>query len=151
MRWGATSISATAKQEFSAGGVVVRGGDVAVVVPVKRSPDGQRRLSLPKGHLDGGETAEQAATREVREEAGVVAELIDGLGQIRYQFEKKGAMVDKTVVFFLFAYRSGDVADHDHEIEEARWIPLDQAARTLTHPLEREVVTRALSRLRSDR
>lgn len=151
MRWGATSISAPAKREFSAGGVVVRDGDVAVVVPVKRSSDGQRRLSLPKGHLDGGETAEQAATREVREEAGVVAELIDGLGEIRYQFEKKGAMVDKTVAFFLFAYRSGDVADHDHEVEDARWVPLEQAARTLTHPLEREVVTRALSRLRSDR
>ncbi|MGB0094669.1 MAG: NUDIX domain-containing protein [Solirubrobacteraceae bacterium] len=139
------------KREFSAGGVVVRDGQAVVIVPVKRSLDGARVLGLPKGHLDGDETPEQAATREVREETGVEAELIERLGEIRYRFERRRVTVEKTVVFYLFEYRSGDVADHDHEIEEALWMSLEEAAEALTHPSEREIVTRALSRVASDR
>ena len=112
--------------EFSAGGVVVRGDDVAVIVPVKRDADGNRVLGLPKGHLDGDETPEAAATREVREETGVDAELIDELGEVRYPYQRAGRQVDKLVRFYLFEYRSGDVADHDHEIEDARWMPLEE-------------------------
>lgn len=138
-------------RDFSAGGVVVRGDQVVVIVPVKRSLEGNRVLALPKGHLDDGETPEHAATREVREETGVEAELIEKLGEIRYRYERKRAVVDKTVAFYLFEYRSGDVADHDHEIEDARWMPLEEAAQALTHAGEREIVTRALSRMAPDR
>jgi 8-oxo-dGTP pyrophosphatase MutT (NUDIX family) len=140
-----------ADPEFSAGGVVVRGDDVAVIVPVKRGSHGNRVLGLPKGHPDGHETAEQAATREVAEETGVTAELIERLGETNYTYERKGRRVAKRVVFFLFEYRSGDLADHDHEIEDARWMPLKEAARSLTYPGEREMINRALSRLASDR
>jgi 8-oxo-dGTP pyrophosphatase MutT (NUDIX family) len=141
----------TGAEEFSAGGVVVRGGDVVVIVPVKRSADGRRVLGLPKGHLDGDETPEEAARREVTEETGVQADLIEELGDVFYRYERKGRSVVKVVRFYRFAYRSGDVADHDHEIEEARWIPLGQAARELTYPGEREMVERALSRTAADR
>jgi 8-oxo-dGTP pyrophosphatase MutT (NUDIX family) len=137
--------------EVSAGGVVVRDEDVIVVVPVRRAADGSKVLGLPKGHIDPGETAEHAAEREVREETGVEAELLDELGEVRYSYQRRGRLVDKVVRFFRFEYRSGDVADHDHEMEDARWIPLADAARSLTYEGEREMVRRALSRGRSDR
>jgi ADP-ribose pyrophosphatase YjhB (NUDIX family) len=125
-----TSSDPITQREFSAGGVVVRGDDVVVIVPVKRDTAGNRVLGLPKGHPDGSETAEAAALREVREETGVQGEVI---------------------TFFLVEYRSGDLSDHDHEVEEARWIPLTQAARSLTYAGEREMVVRALSQTASDR
>jgi len=131
--------------------VVVRGGEVVVIVPVKRAADGRRVLGLPKGHLDGDETPEQAAQREVAEETGVQAELVSELGDVRYRYERRGRRVAKVVRFYLFRYLSGDVADHDHEIEEARWIPLEQAVRELTYPGEREMVQRALSHRAEDR
>jgi 8-oxo-dGTP pyrophosphatase MutT (NUDIX family) len=134
------------RDEFSAGGVVLRDGQVVVIVPVKRAADGSRVLALPKGHPDGDETPEQAARREVAEEAGVTGELIEPLGDVTYNYERKGHSVAKVVRFFLFEYRAGDVADHDHEIEEARWMPLAEAARELTYAGEREMVQRAMSR-----
>jgi 8-oxo-dGTP pyrophosphatase MutT (NUDIX family) len=131
--------------------VVVDGDRVIVIVPVKRSADGRRVLGLPKGHPDGHETPEQAARREVAEEAGVTGELIEELGDVRYHYERRGRSIDKVVRYFLFRYRSGDPADHDHEIEEARWMPLAQAAWELTYPGERQMVRRALSRSVTDR
>jgi 8-oxo-dGTP pyrophosphatase MutT (NUDIX family) len=141
----------TERAEFSAGGVVVRDGRVVVIVPVKRGPGGARVLGLPKGHPDGDESAEQAARREVAEEAGVTGELIEPLGDVTYTYERGGRPVTKRVRFYLFEYRSGDVADHDHEIEEARWMPLAEAARELTYAGEREMVQRAMSRSLRDR
>ncbi len=138
-------------REFSAGGVVVRGEDVAVIVPHRRSPEGARVLALPKGHPDGDESLAQAAAREVREEAGVETEMIEKLGDVRYWYQRDGRRILKQVSFFLFRYRSGDTADHDHEIEDAHWIPLEEAATALSFEGERDMVARALSRLRGDR
>ncbi len=129
----------------------MRGDEVVVIVPIKRDAAGNKVLGLPKGHIDGDETPEQAATREVREETGVAAELIDELGDVRYSYLRNGRRVDKVVRFYLFGYRSGDVADHDHEIEDARWMPLEEAARSLSYSGEREMVHRALSRMAADR
>jgi 8-oxo-dGTP pyrophosphatase MutT (NUDIX family) len=138
-------------RELSAGGVVVRDGQVAVVIPRKLSPEGRPVLALPKGHPDGDETLEQAATREVREETGLDAEPVEKLGDIGYFYRRKGALVRKTVAFFLFRYLGGDLADHDHEITEARWLPLEEARTALTFEGERAMVDRALSRTRPDR
>lgn len=129
----------------------MRGNEVAVIVPVKRDADGNRVLGLPKGHPDGEETPVQAASREVEEETGVSADLVDTLGEIEYAYERGGRRIAKRVAFYLFRYRSGDLADHDHEIEDARWIPLEEAASVLTYEGERQMVGRALSRLASDR
>jgi 8-oxo-dGTP pyrophosphatase MutT (NUDIX family) len=137
--------------EFSAGGVVVRDGEVIVIVPVKRDASGNRVLGLPKGHPREDETPEQAARREVAEETGTTAELVDKLGDVEYTYERRGRRVAKRVAFYLFEYRSGDLGDHDHEIEDARWMRLEEAASALTYEGEREMVARALSRLASDR
>jgi 8-oxo-dGTP pyrophosphatase MutT (NUDIX family) len=150
-RSGDTSISPEPGIELSAGGAVVRGNDVIVIVPVKRDANGQRVLALPKGHLDEGETPETAATREVTEETGVTANLIDKLGDVEYSYERRGRRRAKRVAFYLFEYRSGSLEDHDQEIEDARWMPLEEAAEGLTYPGEREIVRRALSRSSSDR
>jgi 8-oxo-dGTP pyrophosphatase MutT (NUDIX family) len=124
--------------------VVVRGGEVVVIVPTRRAANGNRVLALPKGHVDPGETPAEAAQREVREEAGVDADLVAELGDVRYWYQRDGRKIAKVVTFFLFEYRSGDIADHDKEVEEARWIPLAEAADQLTYKGEREMVERAL-------
>jgi 8-oxo-dGTP pyrophosphatase MutT (NUDIX family) len=119
-------------------------------VPVKRDATGQRVLGLPKGHPDGDETLEQAATREVREETGVTAELVAPLGEVRYHYLRRGREIPKSVAFYLFRYLDGDVADHDHEIEDARWMPLSEAVEALTYDGEREILVRALSLREAD-
>jgi 8-oxo-dGTP pyrophosphatase MutT (NUDIX family) len=136
--------SSATSTEVSAGGVVVRDGEVVVIVPTRRAANGQKVLALPKGHVDPGETPAQAARREVREEAGVEAELVGQLGEVRYWYQRDGRRIPKLVTFFLFDYVSGDVADHDHEVEEARWLPIDDARRELTYKGEREMVDRAV-------
>jgi 8-oxo-dGTP pyrophosphatase MutT (NUDIX family) len=137
--------------EFSAGGVVVRGDDVIVIVPTRRGPGGARVLGLPKGHPEAGESAAEGALREVREEAGVSGDLIESLGVVEYTYERKHKRIAKRVEFFLIEYREGDPADHDHEVEQARWMPLSEALTALTYPGEREIVSRALSRRASER
>ena len=138
-------------QEISAGGVVLRGEQVVVIVPTRRAPDGSRVLALPKGHVDPGENTLQAAEREVREETGVSVELVRELGEVRYWYRREGRTIPKSVTFYLFSYLSGDTADHDDEVEEARWIDLREAQTALTHAAEREMVQRALAYLREDR
>jgi 8-oxo-dGTP pyrophosphatase MutT (NUDIX family) len=121
-----------------------------VIVPARRGAHRDRVLALPKGHPDGDESELDAAIREVREETGVDAEPIEKLGEIRYTYERKGQPVNKRVAFYLFEYRSGELG-HDHEIESVRWMPLEEAARSLTYEGEREMVGRALSRYTRDR
>jgi 8-oxo-dGTP pyrophosphatase MutT (NUDIX family) len=132
-------------REFSAGGVVVRQMQGRPFVAVVRVRD--EILALPKGHPDGDESAAEAARREVREETGLEADCIEPLGDVRYWYARDGERVMKIVSFFLFRYRSGSVADHDHEVEEALWIPLAEAPRRLAHKGEREMVEAARSRL----
>ncbi|HMD56854.1 MAG TPA: NUDIX hydrolase [Solirubrobacteraceae bacterium] len=146
------SPSARQAREFSAGGVVVRdGSDVVVIVPTRRAADGSRVLALPKGHVDPGETRVQAARREVREETGVDAEPVCELGETRYWYRRGGRTIGKAVQFFLFEYLGGDTADHDEEVEEVRWIPLEAARSALSHEAEREMIELAMAYLEKDR
>ena len=136
-------------REFSAGGVCVRrmrGRDYIAAVRVK----GGTVLALPKGHIEKGESGAEAAAREVREEAGVAGELVEKLGDVRYWYTLKGERVLKVVTFYLFRYRSGSVQNHDSEVEEALWIPLDDAPAKLSYKGERDMAGAALLRLSGD-
>ena len=135
--------------EFSAGGVVVRDEHGQPFVAVVR-PRGEI-LALPKGHPFGDEPPAEAARREVREETGLDAEVVEQLGDVKYWYVRGGERVAKVVTFFLFRYRSGNVEDHDHEVEEALWIPLAEAPERLSYKGEREMAVAALSRLEEGR
>jgi 8-oxo-dGTP pyrophosphatase MutT (NUDIX family) len=133
-----------ALRELSYGGVVVRGsladGTAEVVTIV---PRGKTLLALPKGGADADETGAQTAVREVREEAGVNATVRAELGDVTYWYRRSGRAVRKTVRFYLCEYVDGSTEDHDHEVEEARWVPLMEAATALAYPGEREMIARA--------
>jgi 8-oxo-dGTP pyrophosphatase MutT (NUDIX family) len=137
--------------ERSAGGVVVRGEEIVAIVPRRRAHDGSIVLALPKGHIDAGETPLQAAQREVREETGIIAEPVKKLGEARYWYRRDGQTVPKSVAFYLFTFAGGDIADHDEEVLEVRWISLQQAQRELSHAAEREMVALAVAHLEEGR
>jgi len=142
VRW-----SGMSSEERSAGGVVVRGEQVVVIVPTRLAANGSQVLALPKGHVDPGETPLHAATREVREETGVTGELVCELGESRYWYRRDGRTIGKSVTFYLFEYVAGDTADHDDEVLEARWIDLREAQSALSYDGERRMVALALDRL----
>ncbi|HYZ70254.1 MAG TPA: NUDIX hydrolase [Thermoleophilaceae bacterium] len=129
------------EREVSYGGVVVRGDEMIVIVPRGR----RRVLGLPKGGANPGETPEQTAEREVREETGITARASERLGQVDYSYRRGGRVIAKTVHFYLCRFEAGDTADHDHEVDDARWMPLREARRRLSYPGERAMVERALS------
>lgn len=135
-------------REFSCGGLVLDpDSDPAacvVIIPTRRSADGSKTLSLPKGHPDPGESPEAAALREVREETGLEAEILRALGEVSYRYQRSGRTIMKTVRYFLMAATGGSLDDHDHEVETARWMPLDEALAALTYAGEREIVQRAM-------
>lgn len=133
-------------EQVSAGGVVFRKSDNQTeIVIVMMLPD--RRWQLPKGIIDEGETAEESGLREVREEAGVDADLIAPIETIEYWFVASWdgirKRIHKHVHFFLMKYRSGDVAGHDHEVAEARWVEINEAINMLEFESEKKVVEKA--------
>jgi len=129
-------------RDVSAGGVVYRRGEGGIeVVLVGRSHP--RRWNLPKGTPSPGESLEQAALREVREETGITARLICPLAAIDYWFTLRGVRHAKTVHFYLMEATGGDTADHDHEYDLAEWFPLAEARRILSYRNEQKVLERA--------
>lgn len=133
-------------EQVSAGGVAFRKIDSNYEIAVI-SVKPRLRWQLPKGLVDEGESAEIAALREVREEAGIEADLIEKIETIEYWYfgNQKGARVrfHKFVHFFLMKYITGDVANHDHEVTEARWVKMDEAIEMLDFESEKEVVKKA--------
>lgn len=132
-------------REFSAGGVVLRAFRRRAFVAAIRTRSGSV-LALPKGHIEPGESAVEAARREVREETGLDAEALGKLDDVRYWYSRDRQRVLKNVAFFLFSYRSGSLHDHDDEVESAEWLPLEEAPSRLSYRGERDVAALAIPR-----
>jgi 8-oxo-dGTP pyrophosphatase MutT (NUDIX family) len=142
-------------RQVSAGGVVYRHASGRVEVAMVRVGP-KRRWQLPKGIVDEGEKPEETAVREVREEAGVDARIAAPLDTIEYWYvgnDRDGRRVrfHKFVHLFLLEYESGDVADHDHEVDEARWVPLADAAGMLAFESERKAMSQAAALIAAER
>jgi 8-oxo-dGTP pyrophosphatase MutT (NUDIX family) len=137
---------AATQTQVSAGGVAFRRRgrhiDIALI-----SVGEEVRWQLPKGRVGRGESNEEAAMREVREEAGVATEMVAPLDKIEYWYyaaTRTGRVrIHKFVYFYLLRYSSGDIRDHDHEVNEARWVEINKARAMLTFQSERKVVAMA--------
>ncbi|MFQ5946592.1 MAG: NUDIX hydrolase, partial [Anaerolineae bacterium] len=109
------------------------------------APTGSGRWQLPKGLVEGGESAESAASREVAEEAGLEAQVIGRLGEIEYWYRtQEGALHHKFVEFFLMSHVVGDPIPGKGEVDEARWFPVEDAVASLAFDSERQLVVEAL-------
>ncbi len=131
--------------EFSAGGLVVDLADGEPRGALIGRTDRQGRLlwSLPKGHIEAGETAEQAAVREVEEETGIAGEIVAELGTIDFWFVAEGRRIHKTVRHYLLRRVGGELSDADVEVDEVAWVPLAQMRGQLAYPDERGLVDTA--------
>jgi 8-oxo-dGTP pyrophosphatase MutT (NUDIX family) len=133
----------------SAGGIVVRyvAGRPQLVAGSRRRERDGRTWTLPKGTPDGAETLEETAVREVSEETGLEVRITDRLDAIEYTFVKAGTRIHKTVHYFMMEPVGGDLARHDHEFDQVRWIDFAEASDILTFDTERALVARAADRL----
>jgi 8-oxo-dGTP diphosphatase len=146
------AIKIPVRDQTSAGGVIYRGeGSDAEVVII--AVGGQHRWQLPKGLVDKDEKPEVTAVREVREEGGVSGEVVQHIETVEYWFVglDNGIRVrfHKRVHFYLLRYVSGDTSDHDWEVNEARWVPVGDAADQLAFDSERRVMRRAAELINS--
>ncbi len=137
-------------KEVSAGGVVYRRGDdgIEVVLASRRTRRGQLAWGLAKGGIELGETREEAAIREVREETGLTADIEADLGDTKYMYVWDDIRIRKTVHFFLMRHTGGDVGDRDDEMEEIRWFPMDRAIKRAAYRGERDMLVKAAELLR---
>jgi 8-oxo-dGTP pyrophosphatase MutT (NUDIX family) len=142
----------TTRRQESAGGVVYRqrGGETDVAL-IAVAAGAEQRWQLPKGLIGANEEPEQAALREVQEETGLRAEIVAPLETVEYWYHGRGqgsrVRFHKYVYFYLMRYLEGNTADHDHEVAEARWVPLGEAARMLAFKSERKLVEQAAALL----
>ena len=116
-------------------------GTAAVIGRLDRR--GRLLWSLPKGHIEAGETAEQAAVREVEEETGIIGRVVAPLGTIDFWFVAEDRRVHKTVHHFLLRALGGELSDADVEVAEVAWVPLDELESRLAYADERRLIRRA--------
>lgn len=134
------------RKEVSAGGVVYRrteDGELEILLAARRTLKGNIAWGLAKGHIEEGESPEDAAVREVREETGWEAVIEESLGLTKYFYVWESVRIRKTVHFFLMRATQGDPADRDDEMEEIRWFPLDRSLKRAAYRGERDVLLRA--------
>ena len=121
-----------------------------VALTSRTTQKGEKVWCLPKGWVEKGETLEETAQREVKEETGLKGEVIEKVGDIHYWFYSRDekCRISKRVYFFLLKFLDGDVKGHDFEVDEVRWVPLEEAEDILSFKTEREIMRKARDMLR---
>jgi 8-oxo-dGTP pyrophosphatase MutT (NUDIX family) len=139
------------REQVSAGGVVFRRDNERIDVVIV-AVGGNNRWQLPKGLVEKDERPEIAAVREAREEGGTDSELVEHIETVEYWYAGldggERVRFHKRVHFYLLRYLSGDTSNHDWEVNEARWVPIDDATSQLSFDNERRVVERAQQLIR---
>jgi len=134
------------KTQISAGGVAFRKRKNQIEVALISVGD-NNRWQLPKGIVDKGESTEDAAVREVREEAGIDSDIVERIDKVEYWYfwneDDQRVRYHKFVYFYLLRYKSGDVRDHDDEVNEARWVEIGEAITLLAYSSEKKIVEKA--------
>lgn len=136
-------------EETSAGGVVIARrlrDDPHAAVIARRNRAGRLEWCLPKGHLEGAETPEEAAVREIAEETGIRGSIMQQLGVIDYWFTGEDRRVHKVVHHFLLRAEGGELTvagDPDGEAEDVAWVPVDELSERLAYPNERRLAAAA--------
>lgn len=137
-------------RETSAGGLVLSDldapfGELSAALIGRIDRRGRMMWSLPKGHIETGETAEQTAMREVAEETGIEGTIVAPLGKIDYWFVSEGKRIHKTVHHYLLRFTGGELSDADYEVSAVAWVPLTELPRRLTYSDERRLARMAES------
>ena len=135
------------RDEVSAGGLVVERETMRAVIIGRRSNRGRLLWSLPKGHVEEGESPIDAALREVLEETGIRSEIAGELGVIDFWFQQEKISIHKTVHHFLMFATAGTLTPQEGEVDEIAWVAIDQIAKRLTHQDEKQLISRARSLL----
>ncbi len=133
------------KWEFSAGGVVFKEENEKIFILLIRV---KKRWSFPKGNIERNEKKEEAAVREVREETGIEAEVIDYLGDIEYWYYLEGYKIHKFVYYYLMKYKSGEITPQKEEIDEARFVELEKCYETLSYDKDKNILKKAEDKLK---
>ena len=128
------------KREFSAGGIVFN--NLGQVLVTQHSQN--KHWGFPKGWIDKGETVKEAALREVKEEGGIEAEIVEKIGESKYVYTLNNEKIFKVVTIFLMKYLSGNPEDHDFEVSEANWYSPEDALKQLSFSQDKELLKKAL-------
>ncbi len=133
--------------EISAGGLVIdsSGTKGLLIGRIDLKDQSREKLlwSLPKGHIESGESPEQAAIREVKEETGIDSEILKSLGVIDFWFMAGGKRIHKTVHHFVFREKGGRISPQVSEVDDVRWFPLDEIVERLAYPDEKKLIARS--------
>lgn len=128
------------KREFSAGGIVFNEkGEVLVT-----QNSSNKYWGFPKGHIEPGQTTKEAALREVKEEGGIEAEIVEKIGESKYVYTMNNEKIFKIVAMFLMNYISGNTENHDYEVSEAKWLSPEDALQQLSFSQDKQLLKKAL-------
>ncbi len=133
------------KRIFSAGGVVYRfeNGDLKILLISTKEG---KAWALPKGLIEKGETSEETALREIKEETGISGKIVDKIGETSYWFVMEGEKYFKTVKYFLVEYTGGEITPQ-WEINSAEWFKAEEAIKKITYKTDREILKKALEKI----